>query len=108
MVFCVITDENVSDKSTLPECDVAVYGFYGLGEVNYERELRGETEKFEEAARLSKNSACGLVCGCKTVTQIRVGVVHRKTSGVCRYEPRTGLLKLQKRRVFGLLQYKRL
>ena len=69
MVFCVITDENVSDKSTLPECDVAVYGFYGLGEVNYERELKGETEKFEEAARLSKNSACGLVCGCKTVSR---------------------------------------
>ena len=69
MVFCVVTDENVSDKKALPECDIAVYGFYGLGEVDYESELKGETEKFEEAAKLSKAASCGLVCGCKTVSR---------------------------------------
>lgn len=66
MVFCVVTEGRAEEKTVLPECDVALFGFSGLGEVSYERELKGESEKFEEAARLSKNADCGLICGCKT------------------------------------------
>lgn len=69
MVFCVVTNGTVAETSSLPDCDMAVFGFGGLGEVDYERELKGETEKFEEAARLSKNSNCGLVCGCRTLSR---------------------------------------
>lgn len=68
MVFCVVTDGS-TDGINLPECDMAVFGFGVLGEVDYEKELKGETEKFEEAARLSKKAGCGLVCGCKTVSR---------------------------------------
>ncbi|MBD5632358.1 MAG: hypothetical protein HDP34_03935 [Clostridia bacterium] len=69
MVFCVVTDGKVSETESLPECDIAVFGFSGLGEVDFERELKGETEKFEEVARLSKACGCGLLCGCKTLSR---------------------------------------
>ena len=68
MIFCVITEGNV-DEITLPDCDVALFGFDVLGEADYESELRGETEKFEEAARLTKNCSCGGVFACKTVSR---------------------------------------
>lgn len=66
MIFCVVTDGEVGKKRALPACDVALFGFRGLGEVDYERELKGETDKFEEAARLSKSAGCGVLSGCKT------------------------------------------
>ncbi|MDE7330029.1 MAG: hypothetical protein K2N30_02875 [Clostridia bacterium] len=68
MVFCVVTDGEAGDI-TLPECDFAVFGFGVLGEVDYEKELKGETEKFEETARLSKKANCGTVCACKTASR---------------------------------------
>ncbi len=65
MVFCVVSDKKPVDIA-LPACDIAVFGFEGLGEVDYERELKGETEKFGEIARLSEKSGCGVLCACKT------------------------------------------
>ena len=76
MVFCVVTDGGAGEI-TLPECDMAVFGFGVLGEVDYEKELKGETEKFEEVARLSKKSGCGLVCGCKTLSR---GLLRKSAS----------------------------
>lgn len=69
MVFCVVTEGEVGAIDSLPDCDIAVFGFSGLGEVDYELELKGETEKFEQAARLSKSAGCGLVCACKTLSR---------------------------------------
>ncbi len=69
MVFCIAADEEVKNAGALPECDFALFGFNGLGEVDYEKELKGETEKFEEVARLSKKAGCGILCGCKTVSR---------------------------------------
>ena len=66
MIFCVVTDSTVKDVKSLPDCDIAVFGFKGLGEVDYESELRGVTDKFEDCARLSKTAGCGVVCACKT------------------------------------------
>lgn len=68
MVFCVV-NKGTPGKAELPECDIAVFGFGGLGEVDFEKELKGESDKFEEAARLSQKLNCGLVCGCKTVSR---------------------------------------
>lgn len=73
MVFCVVNQGKVGEIKTLPECDVAIFGFLGLGEVDYEKELKGQTEKFEEAVKLSKGANCAVLCGCKTVSR-----------GVCR------------------------
>ena len=69
MIFCVVAGRKLSDITTLPECDIALFGFSGLGEVDFERELKGETDKFEDAAKLSKSANCGLLCGCKTVSR---------------------------------------
>ena len=62
MKVCVITGA----AERLPECDLALFGFGWLGEVDYQSELAGKTEKFEEAARLSRAASCGAVCGCRT------------------------------------------
>lgn len=69
MIFCVVSDGKVKDTKDLPECDIAVFGFGGLGEVDYECELKGESDKFEDAVKLSKSAACSVVCGCKTLSR---------------------------------------
>lgn len=66
MKICVAPDLSQDCVARLPECDVAVLGFGFLGEVDYESELAGRTDKFGEFARLSKVCGCGAVCGCKT------------------------------------------
>ena len=45
MKVCVVTDGG----GRLPECDLALFGFNRLGEVDYESELSGRSDKFEEA-----------------------------------------------------------
>ena len=49
--------------------DLTLYGFGGLGEVSYDKELKGESDFFERAARLSKQSKGVVVCGCITDTR---------------------------------------
>lgn len=77
MILCVVADGSLKDVKTLPECDVAVFGFKGLGEVDYENELKGVTDKFEDAARLSRAANCGVLCGCKTVSR---GMVRKSVA----------------------------
>ena len=77
MVFCVIADGTLKNLKTLPECDVAVFGFNGLGEVDYEQELKGQTDKFEDAVRLSKAADCSVLCGCYTRSR---GVMRKSVS----------------------------
>ena len=54
--------ENVREELTL-------YGFGGLGEVSYDKELKGESDCFERVARLSKQTKGVVVCGCITDTR---------------------------------------
>ncbi len=51
------------------DAEIIVFGFNGLGEVSYEKELKGETHYFEEAAALSKRAQAVVVCGCETDTR---------------------------------------
>ena len=49
--------------------NLTIYGFGGLGEVGYDKELKGESDCFERAARLSKQTKGVVVCGCITDTR---------------------------------------
>lgn len=66
MKICVSTRNRLPSDARLPECDVAVFNFSALGEVDYESELSGRSNRFEEVARLSAASGCGVLCGCHT------------------------------------------
>jgi hypothetical protein len=85
MRICFINDETVGhymqalSKPCLEDegTDVAVFSFAGLGEVAYEKELRGETVAFEEIASLSKRLQGVVVSGCITSTR-----GHKRKSAV--------------------------
>lgn len=49
--------------------ELILFGFEGMGEVSYEKELKGESGFFEEAALLSKSAKSTVVCGCVTDTR---------------------------------------
>ncbi len=51
------------------EEELVLFGFDGMGEVSYEKELKGESNEFEEAALLSKAAKATVVCGCTTDTR---------------------------------------
>ena len=53
---------------TTSESDVLVFGFNGLGLVSYKKELNGETEYFQDVAKLSKQISSVVICGCDTDT----------------------------------------
>ena len=60
------------------DCDLPVLGFEGLGEVDYRRELAGETSKLEDLAILSREAGCTVVAGCVTDSR----GVRRKSAAV--------------------------
>ena len=57
--------------------ELLLFGFEGMGEVSYEKELKGESNYFEEAALLSKVAQAVIVCGCITDTR-----GHKRKSAV--------------------------
>ena len=69
MKICVVSDSRINSSHRLPVCDVALYPFSALGEVDYEQELSGKSEKFEELARLSGVNKCAVLGGCFTVSR---------------------------------------
>lgn len=48
--------------------DLVVFGFNGMGLVSYKKELNGETEYFQDAAKLSRQLSAVVVSGCDTDT----------------------------------------
>jgi predicted amidohydrolase len=57
--------ENLAELGGL---DVVVFGFNGMGLVSYKKELSGETEYFQDVAKLSKQLSTVIICGCDTDT----------------------------------------
>lgn len=57
--------------------ELLLFGFEGLGEVSYEKELKGESSFFEETALFSKETKSTIVCGCVTNT-----LGHKRKSAV--------------------------
>lgn len=48
--------------------DLLVFGFNGLGLVSYKKELSGDTEYFQDVAKLSRQTAGVVISGCDTDT----------------------------------------
>ncbi len=65
MKICAVTVP-LKSLDNPPACDVCLFGFNALGDVDYESELSGKTDKFGELAKFSKAGGFGVVCGCKT------------------------------------------
>ena len=62
---------------TEEESDLLLFGFNGTGQVSYEQELEGKTNRFEEVALLSAKNKCVVVSGCITDTH-----GHKRKSAV--------------------------
>ena len=80
MRVCLVSHGALSvfkDTYAEEKADITVFGFEGMGEVSYERELKGETRFFEDAALLSKTCKNVVVCGCVTDTR-----GHKRKSAV--------------------------
>ncbi len=96
MKVCVVT----SGTARPTACDVALFGFEKLGAVDYESELSGKSDKFEEVARLSLAAGCGVVCGCVTSSR---GAV-RKSAAAASCGKLLGITDMC--RVFGGEEYR--
>ncbi len=68
MDVCFVSRGKIAEfyEHSYEKSDLIVFGFQGIGEVSYERELKGETSYFEEVARLSRQTSAVVVCGCIT------------------------------------------
>jgi len=66
MRICFVTDGEVGCYEGNTEADLVLYPFSSLGEVSFERELKGETALFEDVALASKANKNTVICGCYT------------------------------------------
>jgi predicted amidohydrolase len=65
MKICVLSSA-INKAVQLPPCDLAIFPFGYLGDVDYESELSCKTDKFEKFAKLSLSLNCAVMCGCVT------------------------------------------
>ncbi len=71
MKTCFVTESALNGVwqnklENLGQNELVVFGFNGLGLVSYKKELSGETEYFQDVAKLSRQLGCTVVCGCDT------------------------------------------
>jgi len=65
---CTVSEFWESHLSTAKDVDLVVFSPLSLGVVSYEKELDGETEYFQDLAKLSKVLGAVIICGCETDT----------------------------------------
>ncbi len=73
MEVCFVTESalNTVWQEKLAEVSgssLIVFGYNGMGLVSYKKELSGETEYFQDIAKLSKQLSSVVICGCDTDT----------------------------------------
>ncbi|MBQ9081251.1 MAG: hypothetical protein IJY26_01270 [Clostridia bacterium] len=67
-----LTDGKLFDfekSSRISRADLYCLAFGSIGEVNYEKEVRGESNELEEVALFSRNFDCTVIAGCYTDTK---------------------------------------
>lgn len=62
-----LTDFEKSDRAERAE--LYCFSFGAIGEVNYEREVRGDSAELEDVALFSRNFDCTVIAGCYTDTK---------------------------------------
>ena len=73
MDVCFVTESTLNSVwqeklDLIANHDLLVFGFNGLGLVSYKKELAGETEYFQDLAKLSRQLSSVVICGCDTDT----------------------------------------
>lgn len=67
MLICFLFSESVcSIEAEKYRADVFLLPFSSLGEVNFDDEIAGRSEKLKNLARLSKKLSAAVICGCYT------------------------------------------
>jgi len=68
MKVCFVSRGRVEDfsASSLLDSEIIVFGFGSIGELNYKKELRGESEELVKIGRLSKECNATVICGTET------------------------------------------
>ncbi len=72
MKVCFVSGQTLKESKEngkMEKADLYLFGFGGMGEVRYERELQGQTTFFEEGALFSKEKQAIVVSGCITDTR---------------------------------------
>ena len=67
MRICFVSSGDLTDYSEKQAeygAEIVCFSFMALGQVSYEKELKGETSLFEDVALLSKEGQNVVVCGC--------------------------------------------
>ena len=83
MRICFVTAGSLADyENRAAEADIVCCGYQAIGQVSYERELKGETALFEDVAQLSKTGKNVVVCGCFTDAR---GIKRKSLGSIRRY-----------------------
>lgn len=78
MRICFVSSEKLNEF--VPEgknADLFVFPFSALGEVDFEAEVNGKSEKLRDLAVLSKKLKAAVVCGCYTLIK---GIRHKSAA----------------------------
>jgi predicted amidohydrolase len=54
------------NKQDAKDCEIIVFGFGAIAELNYKKELKGESEELVKIGRLSKECNATVICGTET------------------------------------------
>lgn len=87
MRFCCVGKENLTN-GVFQRADVYLSPFSSMGEIDYQKEIKGESEVLENLARLSRRKNAVFFCGCQTnlygVKKKSIAVAERgKLLGIC-------------------------
>ena len=66
MKVCAITQRKGGFALSVPQCDIAVFGFSALGGVDFGEEINGKSSKLQTMAAFSAKCGCAVLCGCIT------------------------------------------
>jgi len=78
MRICFVSSEKLNEFAPKEKrADLYIFPFSALGEVDFEAEVEGKSEKLKSLAILSKRLSATVVCGCYTLIR---GITHKSAA----------------------------